>query len=371
MRVRRQILRRDDPSQEKKMARTIYVVCVLAAVLANSAAEAVPAHQINVVEATAAADLIIVGRSVWLETHGLTETHQLSNHPTAILTVKADRVLKGSVSTENLVTIKAELPESAAPIQEYGVFFLRAAGDGTFVGADPRALSAIATPTFATAAPSPDPLVAVAQELAAVLAAPASRILENRTRNESLSAIQQSQKLYNEAEGALWEIPASASEAPLEAALQSASDVLSQGWIIAALTEKGVSVSMDPIKSYLQDPIPGTDMTRAAVLRSFETAHPSPDLAPTLVEFLGSKDVEMRRAAAHGLRNIGDESSIKALAVTALQDGDAEVRYYAETGLCWATKAGTPPCDEQRADFNRDDTRYRAYWTDWAKGAYR
>jgi HEAT repeat protein len=193
--------------------------------------------------------------------------------------------------------------------------------------------------------------------------------LENRAQNASILPLKQAQLLYDEAESILYQIPISTTQSPLEAALQAAPDMLSQNWIIAALVIKGVSVSMDSVKSYLRNPIPGTDITREAVIRSFGSAHPSPDLAPTLIELLSFKDVEVRRAAALGLRSIGNEASVEALAVTALHDDDLEVRYFAETGLCWATETVSPPCDQQRVGFNRDDAQY-TYWAQWAKKRY-
>ena len=248
--------------------------------------------------------------------------------------------------------------------EEYGIFFLRAAGDGTFVGADPRAFSVIAVPATTAVTRDLDPLIAIAQELAAVLETPPSQLVETRTRHKSATVLQQAQDLYNDAANAIWRIPVSASRAPLEAALKSSPDVLNRCWIIASLIEKGTPVSMDSIKAYLQNPMPGTETTRTAVIQAIGTNRVSPNLTPTLIEFLGSTDVEMRRAAAHALREIENDAAIKALAVTALHDDDAKVRSYAETGLCWATETRTPPCG---TPVETNEAQYRAYWTEQAK----
>lgn len=348
----------------------IRIVCVLAAVLTFSQARAVPVSQVNIPQATAVADLIVVGQATWLETNVLSETHHPAAGSSAILTVKSDRILKGKLPVEGGVTIKADVSPGTALIPTYGVFFLHATGDGTYVGADPRAISVPAVRAAAATTRDPDPLVAVAQELAAVLATPASQLASSPTSSKGATALQQAEWTYTSAKVGLRSIPIKAAEAPLETALQSTPDTLSQCWLATALIEQGVPVSVEAIKTYLKNPPPGTEMTRMQIILSIRSDNVSSDLAPTLVEFLGLPDVEIRRAAASGLRSIGNGAAVKALAVTALKDEDREVRYYAETGLCWATKTSTPPCDVQVFDFTRDETPSRTYWAQWTKDTY-
>src|SRR5271168_4103262 len=167
------------------MMTIIRIVCALSITLFTFVANAMPVSQLNIPEAAAAADLIVVGRATYLESYVLTPDHHTVDRPSAILVVKSDRILKGKLPGGGSVTIKADISPGTARIQEYGIFFLRAAGDGTFVGADPRAFSVIAVPATTAVTRDLDPLIAIAQELAAVLETPPSQLVETRTRHKS------------------------------------------------------------------------------------------------------------------------------------------------------------------------------------------
>jgi len=83
-----------------------------------------------------------------------------------------------------------------------------------------------------------------------------------------------------------------------------------------------------------------------------------------VTDLLGAGSVEVRRSAAHALRNIADSAGVPAL-VRALDDPDRDVRYYAVTGLAKIT--GQDDWLPSLPLFESEEQKYVAHWREWAK----
>jgi hypothetical protein len=336
--------------------------------LMASSARAAPPDYESVPRLVSAADLIVVGHVVPLEEQLQSKPRQANSPFTPdrllIFTVTPDRVLKGSLpGGSSTITIEARVSIVSAPVESYGVFFLRPVGSGLFEPALSDFSSVVAVPWAASVIPGTDPLLAVAEELAAVLATPADTLAEIHDRSDAVTPLLDAQRLYSKAHLAISDIPVAVARAPLEAALASDPDVLSRSWIISNLIEMGVPASLDSVKPFLEAQDPDTELTRQSVISAFTYEHIPPELIPSIIEFLGSSNIALRRAAAQALRNERTVISTRALASTALRDDDPKVRAFAESGLCWAMKLRTPPCD---VPAERNEVRQHAYWTQWA-----
>jgi hypothetical protein len=84
---------------------------------------------------------------------------------------------------------------------------------------------------------------------------------------------------------------------------------------------------------------------------------------PGLVRLLQSHDPEVKVATAQGLWHTASTSSIPVL-TKALDDENAEVRYYAIRGLADAT--GQPQWGPGPAEYEAHRDKYRQHWLEWA-----
>lgn len=87
---------------------------------------------------------------------------------------------------------------------------------------------------------------------------------------------------------------------------------------------------------------------------------PTKALVGPMSDWLGAKDVVVRRNAAMTLRKIATPEVVKPLVRRGLVDPDQTIRYYAVTGLAAATHEGEyPSFDKYRAA----EAKYLAFWT--------
>lgn len=337
------------------MDRIFLLAFLMLLILHPSSAQAIPPISATVPDLVSAADVIVVGRPAFLE------AHMQADPPEVIYSVASDRVLKGDLRFEHrTLVVKSLYHEGTKRAEDYGIYFLRSAENGTFTEAISGYSSVVAIPRKDSTAPNPDPLQAVTEELLAILTAPPAAI-ENNAQH-ALPEV-----LYFEASNAMTTIPATVASAPLEIGLRSNSNIVSRCWIISTLLEMNVPVSLDSVKALLESPSPGMERTQKYVILHIGPFIVPQDWENTLVEFLNSSDVDLRRAATLGLRKIKTERSIRVLAQIALRDGDPEVRANAEQGLCWAMKLITAPCDV--AAEQNEEAQHR-YWTNWSNSTY-
>jgi hypothetical protein len=346
--------------------RVLWIGLLLAVFVGPLPATASPAPYATITELIDAADLIVVGRLVPLGGHANTGT------PEAVSAVVVDRVLKGTLPIgAKMIAVPAGLRLGWWSIRKYGIFFLRPDQGSQYSEAIPGLSSIFALPNTAAPAPGTDPLLAVTVEQVAVLAEPASTLTQVAASPGMVPnppPIRRAEFSYDDASRIVEQAPVTMARPLLEAALQSDSDVLSRCWIMRTLISIGVPVDLQSIMPFLRDPSPETEKTRADLASSLYRADPPAEMTPSIIELLGLSDVVLRRGAAHALRDIKTAASTRALALIALRDNDAHVRTDAEQGLCWAMKVRTSPCD---VPAEQDEEAQRAYWTEWAKAAYK
>jgi len=331
--------------------------------LTGLAVKAAPAPFRAVPDLVSAADLVIVGRSV------VVESRILSGRKEIILLVTVDRVLKGKAPDGSRpISLEVSVGEGASSVEKYGIFFLHSEKNGLYTPATPNISSVIAIPRVAPTFPDEDPVLAVAEELAAVLGTPVEALSKTVEAQSGVTPTRQAEQLYFSASNTISHIPVAVAVGVLKARLESNQDILSQCWIISTLLRMGVPASMEPIKRFIDNPIPATDLTRTIILVALESYEfPGREMVPALIGFLGSSDVEFRRATAHALSRVDTAIAVKALAQIALQDEDSEVRADAESGLCNAMPGQAPLCD---LPVRPNEAALQSYWMNWARGTY-
>jgi len=104
-------------------------------------------------------------------------------------------------------------------------------------------------------------------------------------------------------------------------------------WATVCLLQLGGSGHLESLESVLLNPPPDLEITLGSFALAMRGHVKSPESVATLGELLRSSDVNIRRASAYDLRDIGTAKVIAPLSTIALYDPDREVRYLAVSGL--------------------------------------
>ena len=218
-----------------------------------------------------------------------------------------------------------------------------------------------------------DPLRAVAAELASVLATPAAVLLDPVGGVGSRvigPAAARADETYHEAAEAAATLPYAAAGAALRQLAGSGPDA-ARIWALAALFRMAGPDELGQARLALLNDIAPSLAERARpslavdmLARALDSAGATANSVPTLAALLKSRNVELRRAAAALLGDIGTEAVVAPLGVVALEDPDQEVRYQAVLGLTAATGSGEAPA---LAKYQANELRYLTSWRAFAQ----
>ena len=345
-----------------------FCLALLAAGLGMERAEAAPVPAADVPAMVGGAELIAVGRvggiAVQRRPNGIVESFTLS----------VERVLKGDGTIPRQVSVQLSLSASGFGTvgdRQYGMFFLKHAPGTAYVAVDAYHPALVASPTTGSAV-SGDALSGVTRELAAVLTTPAAALVDPISGLHSMvraNPAVQAEHIYSEATAALRTLPSGSVGVALRpvAASRQAPGRL---WAITgllALTDPAPSTALkvalvDSVKATLLDPPPELAYTVDNLAGALQSLSDAPGAVPGMASLLASKSVEVRRAAALVLSQIGTEPVIAPLANIALNDKDQDVRYYAVLGLSEASGLDNAPTWEA---FRQDEGGVTRFWHHW------
>lgn len=258
-------------------------------------------------------------------------------------TVRVDKVLKGSLPS----TIKIKLIKKANAVRNgksitqslYAMFFLKEESPKSYTLTDPTVEALVASD--GVSGKEGDALARVIEVLAQVLRS-------NHSPADQAEAI-----------AALASVNSQASNDALRLVLKSSNEELKLQAEVGLLRHNDVSV-LKLVEETLLKP---TNQTNAAAIGHLSFAIQlgvrDPSGIPILTRLLTSPNLEVRRAAAHGLRETRAPAAVAPLAA-ALNDTDQMVRYDAILGLSEITgdRSHAPSVDT----FKRDEKKYLAYW---------
>lgn len=356
------------------MRTKLFAAVLLIFSLTAAAVPAMAARAVEVPDLVAASDLIVVGRVDASARHDQATASQS-------FSITVDRVLKGPATPmARRLGVRLDLSQRGAlgvAGRQYGIFFLRgAARGGVYGAASPFSPVIVASPAPQAGPPtSPNALVNVARELARVLETPAATLIDPVTGVQDLvvaDAAFQAQHVYYEAAVALGTIPYEAAGAALRAA--AASDAMpGRLWAIRCLLlsigksaerEDAVLRHLQAVAPAMLQPGPDIAFSVSMLAPAMEGRLRSAKAAPLLARLLGSSEVTVRRSAASALSDIRSPAASAALAQTALNDPDQDVRYYAVLGLAEASGSGDVPTMD---GFKQTEADYLTHWRGWAK----
>jgi hypothetical protein len=363
-------------SQAALVRSGVLAIVLLACVSSAGSVGARPIPALDVPALVDGADLIVVGRATAINIDRSSAT------PTERLTITVDRVLKGRAGNPVKATLDLSQPGFAAIVgRQYGIFFLKTSADGRFSAVDPFHPALVASPGAGPRpAPPPDPLTAVADELALVLTTSPEILTDPYDGVQHLAAqvelsgqglfpapnaqplvlrgrFLQAQVIYGSAAEALETMPDATVNGALKAVV-NADAIVPRLWAAGCLIDLGHAEYLNNIAPLLMNPSPGIAYTVSIVAGLIQGHAKSPEVVPALSSLLHSKDVGVRRAAAYALSMIATPAVVGPLG-TALADADREVRLYAVRGLFAATDtAGAPGT----AAFAANENSYIALW---------
>jgi len=132
----------------------------------------------------------------------------------------------------------------------------------------------------------------------------------------------------------------------------------------ALLRRNEISTLAGTTKILLYEPRSATESILWKLSLAIENGVKDSRGIPALSRLADAKDLRLRRAAASALRHTGSPKAIHALA-RSLADSDRNVRYVAVIGLAEIT--GQYEWGPSIDLFQREEPRYLAHWTEWAK----
>ena len=358
------------------MRKQIFATALLGSLPLATPSMAVPIPAIDVPAMENAADVIVVGRS-----NGVAISGQLSKN----FAISVDRVLKGSapnLPSPGSVRIDISTPGFQSVVdRQYGVYFLRRAAAGGYVPVDPYHLVVAVSPVRGAGQTSDAAqLAGVANELVQVFVTPPALLMDPVKGVQGPAVWQESplgpsaglQQIYYGAASALQSIPFESSGAEIRAAGASASDS-ARLWLLDCLLfmQESDAVNalklqyLESVKSILLNPPADMKSTVFIVANSLQGHIHAQNAAAAFAELLGSTDVDVRRAAASVLGDIGSAATLATLAKIGLEDPDRDVRYYSVLGLAAATGSSEAPAKD--LFVVAAETATLAYWRGWAR----
>ena len=305
------------------------------------------------------ADLIVVGRAVSQErVQQTTLGPDEGNIPAWITIVRLDveKLIKGELETggvsfrvvQPVEGVGAEAPRvKGVRLGQFGVFFLHRTDTGYEVLSPyyPFLPSAPGAP-----AGQGNYLDAVSAELVHVFRSRDPSVQSRFTRWEVVRALQS--------------LRTPSATIALKAAAEDRDPII-RVWAISALLMRNDISMLGQVEKLGQiHPDPYLKNLTAQLYPALASVKDKRAI-PQLTHLLHSKDVNIRRGAAAGLRNIQDAAVIQPLSES-LYDHDREVQYQAVIGLAEITGAPSewsPAYDT----FLKDEKRYLDYWREWAK----
>ncbi len=315
---------------------------------------ATPIPALNVPRITEAAKLIVVGYVGTFHESGTTEVTIEGDGaiPARIMTaeIQVVSVIKGTLPAVQVPRFQLLLPQrpigfGTVPPQTYRMLFLREDDEGRLTAASPYYPSLPGVPGEIEGGA---PLDSVVRELAAVTSGGST------TREWKLEAIH-----------ALGTIDTESATAALTATLSDQDDLL-------RLTGAAMLLKRDDLRAlnvaapYLLKAGLSENLLQN-LTSSIYLGVKNPDAVPILGRLQASPSVKVRRAVTFALRNTSSPDAIPPL-LKALEDSDAEVRYYAAVGMAEIT--GQNEWRPSEEEFKADEQRYIRHWREWfARGA--
>lgn len=261
--------------------------------------------------------------------------------------MRPDRVLKGSGN--QFLTFRFELPQFGMGYRGvaaglYRIVFLKRSENGLEL-TSPYYPSFPAAPEHSNT--SNQPFDGVVAEIAGVLELHGA---SEAARTEAVWAL----RTVTGTRSALHALElAAASDPSIKVKLSSAAALLAHG-------------DMSPLasaESALANPSIPDDLRQNLASAIYEGVRDEAAI-PTLTRLMAIQDVRVRRAATMALRNTGSANAAGAL-LTALQDTDEEVRYYAVIGLAEITRQ--TDWRPLRSTFHENGKLYVDHWKNWAE----
>jgi hypothetical protein len=262
-----------------------------------------------------------------------------------------EQVLKGSVEA-NTIEIRLVRPDesngySSIPAHRHRMIFLRHRVGETYEATSPYYPSAVAVSGHQSR--EIEPLDRVAQQLGAVITSQSSGPEERIEAINDLGTVQS---------------PAILSILRRTLGDRGASTRLSA---VAILLEHDDISGLQMAEEVLSSP--GSDTPqylRHNLLYGISEGIRNPDSIPVLSRLLHLSEAETRRAAASALRHTGSREAISPL-LSALEDTDFDVRYYAAIGLAEIT--GELDWRPLMEEFKAHEGLYLTHWRNWQKGS--
>jgi hypothetical protein len=288
-------------------------------------------------------DVIVVGKVLEVSNERPSQVEIF--HPYEV-TLRVDRVVKGSLPPSVITVEFFRSPGAIAKGKSiasslYAMFFLKEESAKPYALAD-STLEALVAVEGAPAV-SGDALTQVVDVLAHVLRSSDSSAADQLQAVDALASVDS--QLANEA---------------LHLAVGSANEDLKLHAEVALLRHNDVSV-LKLVEGTLMNPTNNASAAATVGRLSFaiQLGVRDPSGIPILTHLLGAPDPQVRRAAAHALRETRALASVGPLS-TALNDTDQMVRYDAVLGLSEITgdRSHAPSVDA----FKRDEAKYLKYW---------
>jgi hypothetical protein len=323
------------------------------------------------------ASLIVKGRVLDVRTVGTTEMRGQKT-PELAASIQVDSVLKGKVGG-GTITIRHPRDPFPGGIQlrqgEYALYFLKDSQGGVYTFVDPlTAKMNITSRKVPLANAARTPMEKLEAELFASLSDPVPEVARTaltqldrvgrKSSAEALQTIAASRDPENRGmayAGLIYLRNYSLLRQAIQFAEAPTTDSNIQYWesriaaSIGVIGDNRMRQALEATKYMQVVRCPSTILAKQPLDSS---------VLPQLYPLLSSRNVELRRGAAHALRGICDSSSVPVLA-QALNDSDRAVQYDAMMGL--AALEDFPPDRPAPAEtiFNKNPTKYLDGWKSW------
>jgi HEAT repeats len=339
------------------------LACSLPLLAAGVSSMATPISAVDVPAIEQMADTIVVGRVAADRPPGAGEELRT-------VEIAVDRVVKsGGLPLGLLMQVRLPAGEpvrSNLQVGSYGLFFADCSTSQpcAAVSAHHPSLVALAQPglLYALNGSTTDKIVA---ELVSVLLADDPVLIASGGFGDGAGAAAQAWGSRARSIEALATVAKSSAGPVLQAAITSAPSMHSRMAITAALVRLGEFSSLAGVESQmLSSQAPFHAARRLLAQSMFSVQSPPVTSVALLTPWLRAQDVEVRRAAAYVLSDVGSREAVAPLRDLALADADQMVRYYAVSGLASVTGRGHIPSLQT---YRAAESRYLTDWKNWGK----
>lgn len=345
-----------------------WLLLSLASLSSFVVAVAAPVPGIDTTRMTREADIIVAARVTG-------EYAAKDSDKSRLVDLYVEHVIKGEAGVAGSVLqlqIATDMPDLASiDKNSYGLFFINCSTRAYCVPVAASHPSLVALPGLMTAqfANHSSSIERVAHELVGVLMAADVVLAEPATGlapMASISVSRRAQEVRSRAVEALVWLPNDVAVPVLLDAINSehVDTIATRLAATAALVRLGEFSSLPFVEPQIVQVSAKWKPDVYLIANGMRSVQSPPEtLVAPMTKWLGSKDVEVRQAAAHVLSNIKSQETLVPLARIGLFDPDRMVRYYAVSGLVENAGRGKVPSIDY---FKKAENQYLTIWRNWS-----